>query len=66
MAGTHIYLPRMDANTVYVITTSLRTFILPTIKVDSPVTKSKIYSSRVQKKQMRNPVLRTVTTDERA
>jgi len=50
MTGNHIYLPRMGANTIGIITTSLRTFTLSIIKVDSPVTKSKIYSSRVQKK----------------
>ena len=46
--GNHIYLTRLVANKICVITTSLRTFTLPIIKVDSLVTKSKIYSSRVQ------------------
>jgi len=50
MTGNHIYLTRMVAKKTCVITTSLRTFTLSIIKVDSLVTKSKIYSSRVQTK----------------
>jgi hypothetical protein len=50
MIGNHIFLPGMSANTMCVIRTSLRTFTLSIIKVDSPVTRSKIYSSRVQTK----------------
>jgi len=50
MTGNHIYLPCMGANTIGVITTSLRTFTLSIIKVVTPVAKSKIYLSRVHTK----------------
>lgn len=50
MTGNHIYLTRLVANKICVITTSLRTFTLPIIKVDSLVTKSKKFSYRVQTK----------------